>query len=76
MELARSRPRRIIVIYNESPLDRIVRIALGALLVSFAFIGPRTAWAAALGLVLLMTGLVGFCPLYRVFGIRTCKVRS
>lgn len=64
------------MIYNEGTIDRIIRIALGALLVALAFVGQRTVWAAALGLVFLVTGLAGFCPLYRVFGIRTCRVRS
>jgi hypothetical protein len=57
---------------NEGPLDRIVRVVLGLVLVSLAVFGPRTplGW---LGIVPIVTGAVGFCPLYRVIGIRTTK---
>ena len=36
---------------------------------------PQTAWGWA-GLVPLVTGLVGFCPLYAVLGINTCSIRQ
>jgi hypothetical protein len=41
---------------------------------SLVFIGPQTPWAW-IGLVPLITGLVGFCPLYRVLGINTCGLK-
>jgi len=40
-------------------------------LVSLTFIGPRTAWGF-LGLIPLITGFIGWCPLYRMLGIDTC----
>lgn len=57
---------------NEGALDRIVRVVLGLVLVALAVVGPRTplGW---LGIIPLVTGAVGFCPLYRVIGIRTTK---
>lgn len=63
---------------NEGTIDRAVRIALGLVLVALLFLGlgSATAWAAGIGLVLLATGLIGFCPLYRVFGIHTSRVAS
>jgi hypothetical protein len=61
---------------NEGTLDRTLRIAVGLGLLALAFIGPKTPWAGALALVLLVTGLVGFCPVYRVFGIRTCRAHA
>jgi hypothetical protein len=60
---------------NEGTLDRIVRVVAGVLLVSLVFVGPRTLWGLV-GLVPIATGLVGFCPLYRVLGISTCKTAS
>lgn len=56
---------------NESTLDRVIRIVAGLGLISLMFFGPRTPWGA-LGFILLITGLVGTCPLYRVFGLSTC----
>ena len=56
---------------NEGTVDRGVRIALGLALLSLIFIGPKT-WFGLFGLVPLLTGLVGFCPLYGLLGMRTC----
>ena len=61
---------------NEGSIDRTVRIALGFLLVALAFVGRRTAWSGPRALVKLASGLVGFCPIYRVFGIRTCTATT
>lgn len=59
---------------NEGMIDRVLRIVAGAGILSLAFIGPQTPWAY-LGLVPLVTGLVGFCPLYATLGINTCPVK-
>ena len=56
---------------NEGTIDRGVRIAAGLALLSLIFVGPHT-WLGLVGLVPLVTGLIGFCPLYRVLGMRTC----
>ncbi|MGB1023509.1 MAG: YgaP family membrane protein [Paracoccaceae bacterium] len=39
---------------------------------AIVFVGPQTAWGWV-GLVPLLTGLVGNCPLYAILGIKTCK---
>lgn len=57
---------------NIGSVERVARIVLGAAILAFAFIGPRTPWAY-LGIVPLATGLVGWCPPYALFGISTCK---
>lgn len=59
---------------NEGGLDRAVRVIVGLAIISLVFVGPKTPWAW-LGLVPLLTGIVGFCPAYALFGIRTCKLR-
>lgn len=59
---------------NEGGLDRVVRVIVGLAIISLVFVGPKTPWAW-LGLVPLLTGVVGFCPAYALFGIRTCKLR-
>jgi hypothetical protein len=58
---------------NEGTLDRVVRVVLGIALISLVFAGPRSSWGLV-GLVPLATGLLGFCPLYRVLGVSTCRV--
>ena len=56
--------------HNEGIADRAIRVVLGLGLLSLVFIGPHT-WFGLVGLVPLVTGLVGFCPLYRVLGLNT-----
>ena len=59
---------------NEHPIDRAVRVLLGIGLLSLVFVGPQTPWGW-LGLIPLLTGALGSCPLYTVFGIGTCEVK-
>ncbi len=62
---------------NESLLDRIIRVVLGVVLVVIAYLGVLTGtwqWVAyVVGAIALITGIVGFCPLYAVFGFQTKK---
>jgi len=59
---------------NEHNIDRAIRIVLGLALLSLVFIGPKTLWGLV-GLVPLLTGAIGSCPLYRLLGINTCPAR-
>ena len=58
---------------NEGTIDRVLRTGMGIALISLVFVGPQTPWGW-LGLVPLLTGVVGFCPLYRLVGVNTCKL--
>jgi hypothetical protein len=60
---------------NAGTLDRVIRVALGVALLSLTVIGPKSA-LGLVGVLPLATGLVGFCPLYRLFGVSTCAVAS
>jgi hypothetical protein len=55
---------------NEGTIDRAIRIVVGLGLLSLVFVGPQTA-LGYIGLVPLVTGLIGFCPVYRIFGLKT-----
>ncbi len=57
---------------NIGSVERIVRIIAGIGILSLAFIGPKSPWAY-LGIVPLVTGLVGWCPPYALLGVSTCK---
>lgn len=59
---------------NEGTLDRTIRIVVGIALLSLTFVGPRTM-LGLVGIVPLLTGIVGFCPLYALVGIRTCPLQ-
>lgn len=59
---------------NVGGIDKIVRIVVGALLVLAFFLtdGPYS-WLYLLGIIPLVTGLLGTCPLYSIFGMNTCS---
>jgi hypothetical protein len=60
---------------NEGTIDRVLRVIVGLAIISLVFVGPKTplGW---LGVVPLLTGIVGFCPAYTLFGIRTCRLQN
>ncbi len=59
---------------NMGNTDRWVRIILGIGLVAvLLFVQSAWRWVGLLGIVLILTSLVGFCPLYVPFGINTNK---
>ena len=57
---------------NVGSLDRALRVVAGLVLLSLTVIGPQTPWGL-IGIVPLLTALIGWCPAYTLFGIRTCK---
>jgi len=61
---------------NVGGTGRTARILAGALLLVLTFVGPLaqtlSPWGL-LGFVPLLTGLIGWCPAYRVFGLKTCS---
>ncbi|MDH3991155.1 MAG: DUF2892 domain-containing protein [Gammaproteobacteria bacterium] len=59
---------------NEGKIDRVLRVIVGAALVSLVFVGPQTAWGW-IGLVPLVTGLIGNCPVYSLFGLNSCGLK-
>ena len=55
---------------NEGTVDRTLRVLVGIGLISLVFVGPQTPWGWV-GLLPLITGLVGSCPGYTIFGMST-----
>lgn len=51
--------------------ERLIRIIIGLVLIAIVFVGPKTVWGW-IGVVPLLTGLVGWCPPYQLLGINTC----
>ncbi len=56
---------------NVGTIDRTIRVVVGLVMVVLAFAGALGAWAW-IGVVPLLTGIIGFCPLYKLLGINTC----
>lgn len=59
---------------NEGTIDRLLRVIVGLVLIALVFVGPRSAWGW-IGVVPLLTELVGMCPIYSLLGINTCPRR-
>lgn len=62
---------------NESTMDRVIRAVLGIVLIYAWYAlwvsGTLGIVALVIGVVLLLTGIIGWCPLYTLFGFATQK---
>lgn len=60
---------------NVGGIDKILRIIAGIVLIALAATGTIGVWGYV-GVALLLTGLLNFCPAYPLLGISTCKVKK
>ena len=60
---------------NVGGMDRILRIVIGLALIGLSLSGTIGVWGW-LGVVLLATGAIGWCPPYALFGWNTCAVKN
>ena len=60
---------------NVGGIDRVLRIIVGLVLMGLAATGT-VGWWGWLGIVPLLTGVVGWCPPYAMLGFSTCKVKA
>lgn len=61
------------MINNVGGIDKIMRIVAGVALIALTMAGAVGMWGW-IGVVPLATGLLGWCPAYMLFGIKTCAV--
>jgi hypothetical protein len=60
---------------NVGTLDKALRVVAGvALLAGAILIDHPLRWAGLIGIVPLATGLLGYCPVYALFGFDTCPL--
>lgn len=57
---------------NLGTFDRIARFAIGALLIVLSLTGSIGIWGW-IGAILVATAFMNFCPIYRIFGLKTCQ---
>lgn len=60
---------------NEGSIDRAVRVIAGLALLGMTYGGIIGAWGW-IGAVPLLTGIIGICPAYSIFGISTCPMKK
>jgi hypothetical protein len=60
------------MVVTEHPIERVIRVLVGLGGISLVFFGPKSAlgW---FGLIPLLTGVTGLCPLYTILGFSTCS---
>lgn len=58
---------------NVGSLDRVLRWVIGSVIIALGILFQ--SWWGLLGILLLLTGSIGWCPLYLPFGLSTCKVK-
>ncbi|TXH77217.1 MAG: DUF2892 domain-containing protein [Lysobacteraceae bacterium] len=62
---------------NVGSIDKILRIVIGLGLLSLLFVlEAPMKYLGLIGIVPLFTSLMGWCPLYTLLGVNTCKVKS
>ena len=59
---------------NEGVIDRSLRIIVGVVLIGLTLTAKIGVWGW-IGIVPLVTGLMGWCPLYTLLGFKTCKTK-
>ncbi len=60
---------------NVGGIDRVLRIVAGLVLIALAATGTVGLWGW-IGVVPLVTGAMGFCPLYTMLGFSTCPLQK
>ncbi|MNY80051.1 hypothetical protein D3C86_2209410 [compost metagenome] len=60
---------------NVGGIDRILRILVGVALIAAAAMGSIGVWGY-IGVVPLLTGLMGWCPVYTLLGLNTCPMKK
>ena len=62
---------------NVGSIDKVVRFILGLALLSLLFfVNGNLKYLGLIGLVPILTATVSCCPLYSIFGIKTCKIKK
>lgn len=60
---------------NVGNIDKKIRIVIGIILI-LAGIVTQQYWLSVIGVILLGTAFCHFCPLYKIFGINTCRIKK
>ncbi len=60
---------------NEGTIDRALRVIAGLVLITLAATGTVGVWGW-IGIMPVLTGAIGICPAYSIFGVSTCQMKK
>ncbi len=60
---------------NVGIIDKVVRVVSGLVLIGLTLTGMIGLWGW-IGIILLATGVMGWCPLYQIMGMKTCPTEK
>lgn len=62
---------------NVGTIDRVIRVIIGAALLWYAIFAAPTGynWVGWIGVIPLITALLGTCPAYSILGMSTCPAK-
>lgn len=62
---------------NIGTVDKVIRLILGIVLMSLYFLlDGGLKYISILGIILILTAFINYCPLYTLFGINTCSTKK
>ncbi|MBI3547342.1 MAG: DUF2892 domain-containing protein [Gammaproteobacteria bacterium] len=62
---------------NVGSIDKIIRIVIGLALLSLLFIlQGNVRWFGLIGVVPILTVVTGWCPVYSLIGVNTCRSKK
>jgi len=62
---------------NVGTTDKVLRVVLGLALLSYVALGSGSLrFIGLVGIIPLLTALVGYCPVYTLFGLSTCPAKK
>ncbi|MHC0055013.1 YgaP family membrane protein [Actibacterium sp. D379-3] len=61
---------------NVGTTDRVIRIVVGLALIAGFFLNAEASlrWLYLIGIIPLVTGIFATCPVYSIFGFKTCPM--
>ncbi len=59
---------------NIGSIDKIIRIVVGLIIAIWGFMDSN--WFGLIAIIPIATAFINFCPLYTIFGLNTCKIKS
>lgn len=62
---------------NIGSIDKIIRFIVGIVLLSLLFfVNGNLKYWGLIGIIPILTAILGYCPLYSILGIKTCRTKK